>query len=305
MGLDEAALTASYLEHLSDEDLAFLCAPRAAGESSRGDYRRVVRARRGGIEGFLGDREVFDALFLAERGAPLLGVSPFLAFAVAVRRVASELGSTRYVSEWVSRGRRAPVFDVARLAEFVSGPWRRLFLAELLASYSRVASGSVLVATSRGLRRQRFSELDPVRMAGLLEVVAPAERPGVLRRLGDLALFLTGVFPDYVARHGFGPVDQARLLRAGRPAANRTGPRQGSAPKPAKVEDSDAVTLLCRLGRRWYQVASQLLGGQVPANVAVIGELPERFDDARHVLGVIADRFLFPHRDDWFTVRSG
>ena len=107
------------------------------------------------------------------------------------------------------------VLDAAQLCDFLAAPWRRLFLAELLASYTHVASGSVLVSTRRGWRRQRFSELDPVRLAGLLEVISESERPGILRRLGDLTLFLTGVFPDYVARRGFGPIEESRLLRAG------------------------------------------------------------------------------------------
>ena len=228
--------------------------------------------------------------------------SPFLVFAVTVEQAGEQLASASYVPEWVGLGRRTPLFDVPRLREFMSSPWRRFFLAELLASYTRVASGSVLVATRRGFRRQRFSELDPVHLAGLLDVVPDAERPGVLRRLGDLALFLTGVFPDYVARHGFGPVDQGRLLRSSRVTA---GPRRGAgaaARPPVIDEDGDAVALLGQLGRRWYQAAFRLLPGPVPANVAVISEMPERFNDARRILGVIAERFLFAHRQDWFGI---
>src|SRR5690348_10230268 len=47
--------------------------------------------------------------------------------------------------------------------------------------------------------------------AGLLEAVPQAERPGVYRRLGDVTLFLTGVFPDYAATRVLGPVNAARL----------------------------------------------------------------------------------------------
>ena len=130
-------------------------------------------------------------------------------------------------------------------SEFIGPPRHRLFLAELLAFLYHVASGSVMVATRRGLRRQRFSELDPVRLAGLLEVVSREERPGILRRMGDLALFLTGVFPDYVARRGFGPIEEGRLLRAGRarPTGRETSrrgtgrssrrPRRGGPPRTA------------------------------------------------------------------------
>jgi hypothetical protein len=303
MDLDDVALTASYLEHLTDDDLAVLCRSEL-GRASSGEYRRWVGARRGGIEGLLGSREVFEALFVLDRGA-LIRVSPFLAFGVAVHRAAQELRSAAYVPEWVGVGRRTPLFDVPRLREFASAPWRCFFLAELLASYSRVASGSVLVATRRGLRRQRFSELDPVHLAGLLDVVSDAERPGVLRRLGDLALFLTGVFPDYVARHGFGPVDQGRLLRASRTALGRNVVSRKGDPGPVVDDEVNAVALLCQLGRRWYQAASQLLPGPVPANVAVISEMPERFDDARRILSVVAERFLFPHQDRWFGVHHG
>jgi hypothetical protein len=302
MASDELAVTACYLEHLTDEDVAFLYAPYGDGGEA-GDYRSLVRARRGGIEGLLGSRQTFEALFIADRSpSPLVQVSPFLAFAVAVERAGYELSSATYVPEWVGVGRRTPVFDVPRLQEFMSSPWRRFFLAELLASYTRVASGSVVVATRRGLRRQRFSELDPVHLARLLDVVPDVERPGVLRRLGDLALFLTGVFPDYVARRGFGPVDQGRLLRSSRVGTG--APRAGGVAGRAldRDEDADAVALLGRLGRRWYQAAFRLLPGPVPANVAVISEMPERFNDARRILGVIGERFLFSRHEDWFGI---
>jgi hypothetical protein len=300
MTADEFAVTTCYLEHLTDNDLAFLHDPHRRSDSNL-DYRSWVRARRGGVEGLLGSRDVFEALFMTDRGpGPLMQASPFLVFAVTVEQAGEQLASASYVPEWVGLGRRTPLFDVPRLREFMSSPWRRFFLAELLASYTRVASGSALVATRRGLRRQRFSELDPVHLAGLLDAVPDAERPGVLRRLGDLALFLTGVFPDYVARHGFGPVDQGRLLRSSRVTA---GPRRGAgaaARPPVIDQDGDAVALLGQLGRRWYQAAFRLLPGPVPANVAVISEMPERFNDARRILGVIAERFLFAHREDWF-----
>ena len=311
MPSDDVAVTASYLDHLTDQDLAFLCQPDrppgSADGASTDDFRALVRSRRGGIEGLLGRPDVYEGLFSVDRSSgPLMLVSPFLAFAVAVQRARLDLSSTPYVPEWVGVGRRTPVFDVPRLMEFASAPWRCFFLTELLASYSRVASGSVVVATRRGLRRQRFSELDPVRLASLLDVVPDAERPGVFRRLGDLALFLTGVFPDYVGRRGLSTVDQTRLLRSSTGPGRRGATREGSSrPVVNGVNrDDNAVALLGQLGRRWYRAAFRLLPAPVPANVAVISEMPERFDDARRILSVIAERFLFPHRDHWFGLQA-
>ena len=299
MSSDELAVTAAYLEHLTDRDLALLTGETLEGLRAR-ELRGSLRSRRGGIEDLLVGPQVLEAVFGGDRSDPLLvGVSPFLVFSVAVHQAVRELKSTTYVPDWARSGRATPVFDVARLREFASSPWAQFFLAELLASYTRVASGSVIVSTSRGLRRHRFSELDPVRMASLLEVVTEAERPGILRRLGDLALFLTGVFPDYLARRGFGPLEEGRLLRAGAVPA-RTQPGSPRGLPPVSTGPEGPLALLDQLGRRWYRAAWDLLPTPAPANVVVLREMPDHFGDARRILGLVTERFLFQSRARWF-----
>jgi hypothetical protein len=293
-------ITAAYLEHLTAADRHLLSPDwRSLGA------HELVTSMDQELDGLLGSTRVFESVFAeSETGDPLLAASPFLVFAVAVHRAAADLDSASYVSEWLGLGRRAPVFDVAHLRDFMAAPWHRLFLIELLASYTHVASGSVLVQTRRGFRRQRFSELDPVRLAALLDVVSAAERPGVLRRLGDVALFLTGVFPDHVARRGFGPIEEGRLIRSsGRAASREMAPSLDA--QNTVVGDRGAVGLLEQLGRRWYRAAFVSLPDPIAENVAVIGELPERFDEARRMLGYVTEHFLFPHRDRWFGLSSG
>jgi hypothetical protein len=298
MDLEAAAITRAYLEHLTPRDHALLFAADPAAQGTRDGAPALSRP--GQLDRLLSSPEVFEVVFgPAGEDEPLLAVSPFLVFAVAVQHAATHLASATYVSEWLGPGRRAPVFDVAPLRDFLSAPGRRLFLAELLASYTHVASGSVVVSTRRGRRRQRFSELDPVRLAGLLEVVPDADRPGVLRRLGDLALFLTGVFPDHVARRGFGSVEEGRLLRAGGMSRPREQVVTGH-PDWIGFGDTGAVELLEQLGRTWYRATFDLLVPPIPATVAVVGELPERFGQARRILDLVTDRFLFAHRDRWF-----
>jgi hypothetical protein len=298
----QSAVADAYLEHLTTDDLSLLLRDEVDGSDpvrANALLRTGLRSRADRMEELLASQRIFDSLFSpASPSEPLLNASPFLVFAVCVHRAAFELGSATYVAEWLGPGRRAPVFDVAQLQEFMSAPWRRLFLAELLASYTHVSSGSVVFFTRRGIRRQRFSELDPVRLAGLLDVVREAERPGVLRRLGDLALFLTGVFPDHVARRGFGPIEEGRLLRAG--ALGRPGAQVRSSPSSLGMGDTGAVGLLDQLGRRWYRAAFELLPRPLPENVAVLNELVERFSQARRILGFITEKFLFTHRDRWF-----
>jgi len=300
---EPAAIANAYLDHLTSKDLVLLV-PDGSGALHTGHGQELLHLHPEGLEELLASPRVFDAVFATAGDADtLVGASPFLAFVVAVHRAAIELNATSYVSEWLGLGRRAPVFDAAQLRDFLAAPWRRLFLAELLASYTHVASGSVLVSTRRGWRRQRFSELDPVRLAGLLEVISESERPGILRRLGDLSLFLTGVFPDYVASRGFGPIEESRLLRSGEMVNRRKSP--SSELKSMGVGGGGAVGLLEQLGRRWYRAAFDALPRPVPGNVAVLGELPERFGDARRILSFVTERFLFRHRDRWFGLSGG
>ena len=164
---------------------------------------------------------------------------PFLTFAVAVHRLAAQLDTATYVNEWIGPRRRVPVFAVEPLRRLLADPLRRFFFVELLASYTHVASGSTWVATRRGWRRRRFSELDPVQLAGLLETVPPAERPGVLRRLGDLSLFLTGVFPDHTAATPLGrPMAEAQLLRTRRARDRGSAPTRSA---PSSCSSCSAV----------------------------------------------------------------
>lgn len=297
MDHEPPGVTNAYLDHLTDSDLGLLSAVapdlRAA---PRG--REFLRLQPERLDELLASQRLYDSLFVESLDAePLLRASPFLVFALCVHRAAAELESTTYVAEWVGPGRRTPVFDVEQLRGFLAVPHRRLFLVELLSSYTHVASGSIVQFTRRGLRRHRFSELDPVRLAGLLEVVSDEERPGILRRLGDLALFLTGVFPDAVAKQGFGPIDEGRLLRSGR--LTRTHSPTPAATMPG-LGPPGAVDLLERLGRRWYGAAFDLLPRPVPANLMVLEELPARFGQARRILTFITERFVFTQRERWF-----
>lgn len=269
-----------YLEHLSDTDLSLLA---AAAETP--DVRRDPDA----IEAALDNPALYRTLFNQPGRDPLVQGSPFLVFAVLVHRATRDLNQASFVEEWVAPRQRVPVFDVSGLRDFGAHPVRRFFLIELLASYTHVASGSVMVQTSRGWRRRRFSELDPVRLVELAELLPETERPSVYRRLGDLSLFLTGVFPDYAAERLIVDRERRRLERAVAPAD-----REGA-------ERRDGVWLLEQVGRRAYRLA-QRSSARRTMMTQVLAEVSENFAAARRMLNFVTDRYLFPLRQRWFGV---
>ena len=289
-----------WFDHLTSSDLALLAGvAREAGVEPK-DVARDAEALSTVLSHTAAYRLVFpspeDTLLSGSAQETLLPVSPFLTFALAVHRSRAELQRANHVEEWVGPRQRLPVLGGDDLRDFLASGERRLFLTELLSSYTRVTSGSTWVHTTRGWRRRRYSDLDPVRFASLLEVVREEERPGVYRRLGDLALFLTGVFPDHTQLHGLGPIDEGRLLRlTGLPAEEDV--ESGSAL-------GGAVGLLERLGERWYRLASRTVRGPHMGSMTVVAEMADRFGAARRTLNYVTDRHLFPRRGWWFGEAS-
>ena len=304
--MDGALVGSGYADHLTDADLSLLVAvsqdtDRPAGLEAGASW---LRRRPEALPELVGDPRMFRAVFGPADAASARAAlaSPFLVFAVAVHRAAAELESMDHVPERSGKRQRVPLFDAPELRDFLGSPARRLFLAELLGSFTRNAAGPYRAAVggqpgarpvrpARGARgARRFSELDLARMAGLLDAVPEAERAGVYRRLGDVALFLTGVFPDYAVAHALGPVSAARLLRAAR-APERQHDQMAAAP---------AIDLFEYLGARWYRAAWGLAPART-ARLAVVAEVADRFRQARRVLNHIADRWLFPAGNPWFA----
>jgi hypothetical protein len=284
--MDRLLVGREYASQLTDADLGLLASLSggpAAAPSLRGDPEALLRLLK-----HPGLFRIVSGPGDAAPGGPA-PASPFLVFAVFVQRATAELASMDHVPERTGPRQRVPLFDAPALRGFLAAPGRRLFLAELLASFTRIASGRYRTRAGGRTRTRRFSELDPVRLAGLLDAVPQAERPGVYRRLGDVTLFLTGVFPDYATAHALGPVSAARLLRAaGLPASQQE-----------RLADAPAIELWEHLGARWYRAARDLAPAAT-ARIMVVGEVADRFRQARRVLNHVADRYLFPSGSPWF-----
>ncbi|MBO0881641.1 MAG: hypothetical protein J2P17_15125, partial [Mycobacterium sp.] len=184
---------------------------------------------------------------------------------------------------------RVPVFDSANLTAYLDKPWHRLILAELLASYARISSGVAWTRTRQGWRRRRWNDLDPMRLAVLLEAAPEPEKAGIWRRLGDSALFLGGVFPDHALRSGLG-VDALRMARL-------TGVAESVDDVPV---DADGLAQLEWFGARWYRMASDRAVFATTAS-RLLRDQSEHFREARGILNTTADRYLFPVSTDWFA----
>jgi hypothetical protein len=266
-----------FVESLTGHDLEILAVLEQA-PSDPDELRAHLARHPETIEGLLADPSLYESIYETPETGMIAGLSPLLAFAVLVHRTMRDLRSASYVPEWIGAGERLPVFDAASIREFIDAADRRFLIADFLGSFTTVSSGSMWVRTERGYRKRRFSELDPVALAEMVGSLPVAQRSGGYRRLGEVSLFLTGVFPDHTARHPLSPMHQARLARL-------------SGVEMEEAGDLDYVHFLERVGRSWYDKAAT--DPLLPTGMReVLSDMATNFTQARRFLNYLTDRYL-------------
>ncbi|MBO0823565.1 MAG: hypothetical protein J2P27_06860 [Actinobacteria bacterium] len=279
---------AEYLSNLTDADLRALVHADEIS-AAEADARIEALRREPALLLDVVDRPAVSAglLNLASAGDPhrYTLISPFLVFAAAIHRIAADLSSSGYVPERATPRLRIPVFDGPQLAAYLAEPAHRLFLAELLASFARSSSGVIMTQTAHGVRRRRWNDLDLGRLAGLLDALPDQQRPPVWRRLGDLALFLAGVFPAALERALAGRLDPDRLAMV-----------TGLAAPPSA--DLGPAELFEWFGASWYRLAARR-STAASQTAAELRDSAEHIHEARRVLNAATDRYLMPISIDW------
>jgi hypothetical protein len=263
----------TFLDGLTERDIATL-ANIVGAESA--ELVEDLRRRPWSIHDLLADPGVFETV-LDRNAHPADVVSPFLLFSVLVHRAAEDLREATYVNDWSGPRSRLPVFDVAPLQEFVQDPGRTLFLSRLLASF--------VVPERPPVPANPF---DLGQLAMWIDQVMPEDRPTLLRRLGDLALFLTGVFPDHT---GAKPLLPAQAERLGRTVSMNSEEILALCDRGRIAPGLDALEAL---GVRWYEAAVK--GSAAPP---VVADVAHRFNAARRVLNHLTDAHLYRVETGW------
>jgi hypothetical protein len=252
----------TFVDALTEGDLATLSEALGAAVD---DVQELLIERPWRLQELLADPAVYDAV--VDRHSDH-HVSPTLLFGVLAHRTAEELRTAAYVNDWTGPRARIPVFDVEPLQEFVAEGSRVTFLAFLLASFAQPVPPPVPA-----------NPLDFRDMAQWLEQATPEDRVVLLRRLGDLALFMTGVFPDRTGAKPLRPLDAERLGSS----IGMTSDEILSLCDRASL--SPGLDAFEALGSRWYEAATTSGG--------VVRDIAGRFRAARRVLNHLSDQYLY------------
>lgn len=185
--------------YLRESDLEFLVRTVADKRQDHDRVKEIIRDKEDLIEIMLEDEKLMRKV--RQKEEELLFISPYFLFNILLRQVRRQLRERGYTFEFSGQERIA-VFDADRLNELLKSNELINCLAEVLSSFTRVQTGFLFYWQGEKLKRQKFNSLNPQDLIALGNLLPEEERFPVYRRLGDLCLFMAGIFPDYARRPG-------------------------------------------------------------------------------------------------------
>ncbi len=274
-----------YLD-FTDGDLDFLVSIVVPGLSNALSVREAIRNDPAYRKAIVSDERVFSQVINDKES--FLKISPSLYFEVLLRRAQKDLISSSYTIEREGRG-NIPVFDTGKVAGFLDTPNMLEYLANMLASFTRIRSFVVPVRVRKGIRRRvRYNDMDVDSLIDFAARVDESERFSYYKRIGDVCLFLTGLFRDstYSQKSHFGSNFQSGTY----PRTTFVRKRRRS------VEEYESE------GRRFYRLAEEHPTASVLELTDVFSVLRDEFSAARKPLAFLAARYLHSRPNKLFDV---
>lgn len=223
------------------------------------------------LEAMLDDERLFERLMSGEE--ILLRVSPWLLFTVLLRRARRDLEEAVFTTERRNL-QKVVLFDTNEVVDLLDQGALRGYLASMLASFTRIESMTVAVRVRKGIwRRYRTNELDVESLMRYSQALDETLRFEPYKRIGDVCLFLSGVFPRAIeSKYRYPMSGEIRPRARSRTVVSR--------------EDYEAH------GRAFYRLAAEHEAAQVEGLDEVLETLSEDFILAEKALSFVADRYL-------------
>ncbi|MQF67901.1 hypothetical protein FIM05_00270 [SAR202 cluster bacterium AD-802-K11_MRT_200m] len=274
-----------YLD-FTDGDLDFLVSIVLPGLSNALSVREAIRNDPAYRKAIVSDERVFFQVINDKES--FLKISPSLYFEVLLRRAQKDLISSSYTIEREGRG-NIPVFDTGKVAGFLDTPNMLEYLANMLASFTRIRSFVVPVRVRKGIRRRvRYNDMDVDSLIDFAARADESERFSYYKRIGDVCLFLTGLFRDST---------YSQKSHVGSNFQSGTYPRTTFVRKRRRsVEEYESE------GRRFYRLAEEHPTASVLELTDVFSVLRDEFSAARKPLAFLSARYLHSRPNKLFDV---
>lgn len=267
-------------KRLSERDLDFLIDTVSPEVSDKAHLKQIVREDEDFRNTYVGDVKIFQRVMGDDE--ILLKISPTLFFEILLRKAAADLSNVSYTFER-TRTMHIPVFDSGDLVSLLNRESILIYLADMLSSFTRVESYTVSLRIRKGVwRKIRFNDLDIKSLISLCDVVDDAYRFSLYKRIGDICLFILGVFPVYAERNYRYPISgKIRPGIAGRPRLS-----------PQDYEKE---------GQKFYRLAAEHRSALDMELSEIFWSLHENFQKAKKPLNYISEHYL-PYKSNVFLI---
>ncbi|RLC95827.1 MAG: hypothetical protein DRI40_04845 [Chloroflexi bacterium] len=215
----------------------------------------------------------------------LARISPRFLFEVLLRKTRREIESQKYTVERTAT-QRVPVFDANQVAEFLANRSVLTYLADMLTSFVRIESYVVTTRVRKGIwRKLRFNDMDIDCLTEMCQAVDEEYRFGFYKRIADVCLFISGMYPEYAAFDYRYP-----SLGEARPSFTRRLRRD-----MADYEEE---------GRRFYKLAAEHQSARLLELSEVFWLLHGNFAVAKKPLNFMSEHYLQHRKSTLFGLRG-
>ena len=267
----------------TEADLDFVAGKAAPGALNTDSLRQLIRENEAFRKALVGDERVFQQVMSDEE--IFLKISPALYFEVLLRQALKELEVATHTVERAGR-QSIPIFDTQEVVELLASPEVLPYLAQMLASFTRIQSYVIPVRVRRGIRRRvRYNDMDIDSLLRFCATADEEQRLGFYKRIADVCLFVSSISPDYTL---FG----YRSTASGQARPSLPGRWRRS------LEDYE------REGRKFYRLAEEHPAARTMQLSDVFGILRQQFTSARKPLSFIAANYLHTHKHQLFGVQA-
>ena len=267
--------------NFSERDLDFVVEKVAPNSANSAHLKKLISEDVQFRAAMLGDESLL--LQVQNDDEILLYISPSLYFEILLRNSHRELETAAYTEE--REGRMSiPVFDTPDVLEFMERPGVVEYLASMMASFTRINSYVVPVRVRRGVRRRvRYNDMDVDSLIRFAADAEPEQRFRYYKRIADVCLFVSGVFPDSA---------QSRVGSTAAPQVSRSWRMRRT------LDEYE------RDGRTFYGLAQEHPAARALELSQVFGALEQNFNSARKPLTLVATRFLHAKKRQLFGIAS-
>jgi hypothetical protein len=256
---------------LSDTDLDFLIETVSSQVTDKLRLKQIIREDEDFRNRFISDEIVFRRVM--DDDEIFLRISPTLFFEILLRRAAGALEQKSFTLEQ-TRTMKIPVFDSGDVVDLLNNDDLLVYLADMLSSFTRIESYTIAFRTKPGVwRKIRFNDLDIHSLMAFAQVVDVPHRLSFFKRIGDICLFILGIFPEhaeYDYRYPFSKQQRPHIR-----GKMRISPE-------AYIAE----------GQKFYRLAAEHPSAEELQMADIFRTLHENFQKVKKSLNFISDHFL-------------